>query len=218
MTDLDAAATTIHHIGEIVGTVTFAASGALLAVKRNLDIVGIVVLATATALGGGIIRDLMIGHTPPTAFTNLTYLIAATITGFVVFVRRPTRSITKWSMEFTDAIGLGLFCVTGTVVAYSAGLGAPSAALMGVTTAIGGGVIRDVLSGQVPAVLRPDQSLYAIPAVAGAALTATLLYADVYRAWVGLICAALTIVFRLLAIRYGWRGPQPHYIRRERSE
>ncbi|MFW0788971.1 trimeric intracellular cation channel family protein [Gordonia sp. CPCC 205333] len=212
--DLESAATWVQHYGELIGTVAFAASGALAAVRRNLDIVGIVVLASATALGGGIMRDVLIGHTPPTAFTDLIFLIAATAMALVIFVKHPGNRLTRWPLLLTDAVGLGLFCVTGTVVAYDAGLGAPTSALLGVTTGIGGGVIRDVLSGQVPGVLRPDESLYAIPATLGAIVTAVLLHLGVYNAWAGLLCAALIIAFRLLALRYGWNGPRPHYVRR----
>lgn len=216
-TDLETAATAVHHAGEVIGTVAFAASGALTAVRRNLDIVGIVVLASATALGGGIARDVLIGQIPPTAFTNLTYLIAATATALVIFVKHPPRILSGWSLKFTDAVGLGLFCVTGTVVAYDGGLGAPTAALLGVTTGIGGGVVRDVLSGEVPGVLRPDEALYAIPAIVGAVATAILLDVGLYNAWIGLICAAATIALRLLALRYGWHGPLPHYVRRDKT-
>lgn len=212
--DLESAATAVHHYGEVIGTIAFAASGALAAVRRNLDIVGIVVLASATALGGGIARDVLIGHTPPTAFTDLTYLIAATVTALLIFVKRPRHTLTRRALQLFDAVGLGLFCVTGTVISYDAGVGAPTAALLGVTTAIGGGVIRDVLSGQVPAVLRPDEPLYAIPAVAGAVTTAVLLRLGVTSAWVGLLCAALTISFRILSLRFEWHGPRPHYLRK----
>ena len=211
---IDDAASAVHHIGELVGTVAFAASGAILAVRRNLDIVGIILLAVATALGGGIVRDVLIGNTPPNAFTSLEYIAAAALTGLVVFFWHPPARLTKWPLDLTDAIGLGLFVVTGTVIADAWGLGAPTAALLGLTTGVGGGVIRDVLSGQIPAVLRTDEPLYAIPAFGGAVVTAALLYFDWYRPWVGLLCAALVIVLRLAAIRWDWHGPRPHYVRR----
>ncbi|MEV0031705.1 trimeric intracellular cation channel family protein [Nocardia sp. NPDC050793] len=207
-TQLDSAVNAAQRIGELLGVISFAASGALLAVRKNLDIFGMAVLACGTALGGGVIRDLLIGRTPPAAFTDLTYLCASLLTALVIFFKHPSRRLTRGPLEVFDAIGLGLFCVTGTAVAYAQGVGAPTAALLGMVTAIGGGVIRDVLGGEVPRVLRPDQELYAVPALFGAAATATLLHFDAYWAWTGLLAACLAIGFRLLARRYGWRAPQ----------
>ncbi|MEV6561163.1 trimeric intracellular cation channel family protein [Nocardia sp. NPDC051756] len=196
-----------QHAGELFGVFAFASSGALLAVRRDFDIFGIVVLACATALGGGIIRDLLIGRTPPAAFVDLSYLWTAVLAAAVIFFWHPSRRLTRGPLEVADAFGLGLFCVTGTVIAYSRGLGAPSAALLGLVTAIGGGVIRDLLGGQTPNVLRPDQ-IYAVPALAGAVATATLLHFGVYQAWTGALAALGAIAFRLLALRFGWHAPQ----------
>lgn len=203
----------VHRSGELMGVIAFAASGALAAVRKRLDLFGMAVLACATALGGGIVRDLLIGRTPPAAFTNLTYLYAALVTALILYFIAPSRRLTKGPLEVADAIGLGLFCVTGTVIAYNAGLAAPTAALLGMTTAIGGGVLRDVLTGEVPFVLRPDQDLYAIPALFGAAATATLLHFDLYRAWTGLLAAAGAIGFRLLARHYKWHAPLARHAR-----
>ncbi|MCP2291788.1 trimeric intracellular cation channel family protein [Nocardia amikacinitolerans] len=206
-TQLDSAVNAAQRIGELLGVVSFAASGALLAVRKNMDVFGMAVLACSTALGGGVIRDLLIGRTPPAAFTDLTYLCASLLTALVIIFKHPSHRLTG-PLEIFDAIGLGLFCVTGTAVAYAQGVGAPTAALLGMVTAIGGGVIRDVLGGEVPRVLRPDQELYAVPALLGAAATATLLHFDAYWAWTGLLAAFLAIAFRLLARRYGWHAPQ----------
>ncbi|MFQ6397818.1 trimeric intracellular cation channel family protein [Nocardia sp. KC 131] len=206
-TQLDSAVNAAQRIGELLGVIAFATSGALLAVRKNLDIFGMAVLACSTALGGGVIRDLLVGRTPPAAFTDLTYLSASLLITLVIFFRHPTSRLTRGPLEVADAIGLGLFCVTGTVVAYSHGTGAPTAALLGMVTAIGGGVIRDVLSGQVPSVLRPDQELYAVPALFGAATTAALLHFGAYRAWTGFLAALVAIAVRLLARRFQWRAP-----------
>ncbi len=207
-TQLDSAVNAAQRIGELLGVLSFATSGALLAVRRDFDIFGMAVLACATALGGGIIRDLLIGRTPPAAFTDLTYLCVSLLAALIVFLRHPPARLIRGPLEIFDAIGLGLFCVTGTVVAYAYGTGAPTAALLGMVTAIGGGVIRDVLAGQTPSVLRPDQELYAVPALIGAATTATLLYYGEYRAWTGGLAALAAIVLRLLARKYHWRAPQ----------
>ncbi|NLG47038.1 TRIC cation channel family protein [Gordonia sp. (in: high G+C Gram-positive bacteria)] len=205
----DDAASAVNFGGEMLGIVAFAASGALLAVRRDLDIVGIVLLAAATALGGGIIRDVIIGKTPPTAFTDLWLVAAAVVTGLIIFFWQPPVRLTRWPLEITDAVGLGLFAVTGTVIAYDFGLAAPSAAMLGITTGIGGGIVRDVLSGHVPAVLRPGEHLYAIPALGGAAATAVLLQFDLYTAWSGLLCAALVVAVRIASLKFGWHGPRP---------
>ena len=102
----DDAASAVNFGGEMLGIVAFAASGALLAVRRDLDIVGIVLLAAATALGGGIIRDVIIGKTPPTAFTDLWLVAAAVATGLVIFFWQPPPRLTRWPLEITDAVGL----------------------------------------------------------------------------------------------------------------
>ncbi|MFC4377224.1 trimeric intracellular cation channel family protein [Nocardia halotolerans] len=209
----DSAVNMVHRGGEMLGVISFAASGALVAARKRLDLFGMAVLGCATALGGGIVRDLLIGRTPPAAFTNLTYLTASLITALILFFIAPSPRLTKGPLEVADAIGLGLFCVTGTVIADAAGLGAPTAALLGMTTAIGGGVLRDVLSGEVPLVLRPDQDLYAIPALFGATTTAVLLHLDLYQAWTGLLAAAGAVGFRLLSRRYRWHAPLARHAR-----
>lgn len=216
--NLDGAASALNLGGELIGVVAFAASGALLSVRRDLDIVGIVLLAVATALGGGVIRDVIIGKTPPTAFTDLWLVGTAVTTALVLFVWHPPARLTRWPLDLTDAVGLGMFAVTGTVTAYDYGLAAPSAAMLGLTTAVGGGIVRDVLSGHVPVVLRPGQHLYAIPALGGAAATALLLYFDVYTPWYGFACAAAVIAVRVASLKYGWHGPRPWYTTRDRSD
>lgn len=218
MTGINETASLLHQSGEIAGVVAFSLSGALAAVRKNMDIVGIVLLAVATALGGGIIRDLIIGNTPPNAFTEMKYPVAALCAAAVVCVwQPPSNRMTKWSLEVTDAVGLGLFAVTGTVIAHEWGMSAPGAALLGMTTCIGGGVIRDMLSGQIPTVLQPSQHLYAIPALACAATVAALLRYTNYQPWMGLACAVIAIALRLGSLRFGWHGPQPWYMRRENS-
>lgn len=211
--ELDSAVTAVQRAGEMAGVISFAASGALVAVRKRFDVFGMVVIAAATALGGGILRDLLIGRTPPAAFTDLTYLCAAVLTALVLYFFAPPRRLVNGPMEVADAIGLGLFSVTGTVIAYSAEVGAPTAAMLGMTTAIGGGVIRDVLSGEVPSVLRPDQDLYAVPALCGATATALLLHYGLYYTWTGLLAALGAITFRLLAHRFRWHAPLARHAR-----
>lgn len=217
MSGINDAASTVHQVGEIAGVFAFALSGALVAVRRDLDIVGIFLLACATALGGGIIRDVIIGNVPPNAFTDLKYLGVAALAALLICLWRPPQRLTSWPLDVTDAVGLGLFAVTGTVVAYSTGLSATGSALLGMTTAIGGGVIRDVLTGQVPTVLRPGQHLYAIPALLCASVVAVLLRFAHYQPWMGLCCAALAVALRLASLKFGWHGPRPWYAGRTRG-
>ncbi|MFT3663269.1 MAG: TRIC cation channel family protein [Gordonia sp. (in: high G+C Gram-positive bacteria)] len=212
------AAGAVQYVGELAGVFAFAASGALAAVRRNLDITGILLLAVATALGGGVIRDLIIGNTPPAAFIHMEYLGTAVAAGVLVSVWQMPARLSRWPLDITDAVGLGLFAVTGTLVAHQSGLNAPGSALLGMTTAIGGGVIRDVLTRQVPSVLRPGEYLYAIPALL-CAIVATMLvrYVD-YQPWMGLACAAIATVIRLASLRFGWHGPEPWYRSRTTAE
>ncbi len=193
---------------DLAGIFVFAVSGALTAVRQRLDVVGMVVLAEITALGGGIMRDLAIGAVPPTAFTSLGYVVTPLAASALVFFWHPQVTRLLPAVLFFDAAGLGLFCATGTGKALAHGLSPLHAVLLGVVTAIGGGVLRDVLSGQIPAVLY-DRQLYALPAALGSTVVAA---AHVLAAAGGAVTAGaalLAFVLRLLALRYGWRTPRP---------
>ncbi|MCX4095142.1 trimeric intracellular cation channel family protein [Nocardia sp. alder85J] len=216
---MESAVDLVQQIGDIAGVFAFAVSGALLAVRKDYDVFGLAVLAVATALGGGVLRDLIIGRVPPAAFTDLGYLYTSLLAAAMVALWRPPRETGRWYrrtrrlrltrwLDIADAVGLGLFCVLGTRTAFEHGLGAPSAALLGLVTAVGGGIVRDVLAQRSPAILRPDTDLYAIPALFGSVLTAILLHEHWYRGWTALPAAAGAIAFRLLALRYHWRAPR----------
>lgn len=147
--------------------------------RRDCDVVGMLVLAGVTALGGGIVRDLVIGDVPPVAFVDLRYVavpLAALLLTFVAhrLVERLTRAVLV-----LDAAGLGLYGVTGAVKSHAAGLGPLQAVALGVVTAVGGGVMRDVLVGERPSVLRRDSELYAIPAALAATVALAGLHLDV---------------------------------------
>lgn len=207
-TSWDSAVLITQNAGDLIGTAAFAISGALLAIRRDFDIVGAVTLAAMTACGGGVIRDLIIGKTPPTAFVDLRYLAVAIISALVIFIWSPPPRLLGRPLDLADALGLGAFCVTGTVTAHNHGLGLASSALLGVVTAVGGGVIRDVLAQRTPSVLRPDQEIYAIPALFGALITAVLLEYGHYSLLAGGAVAAAVFVFRVLALRFRWRAPK----------
>ncbi|MFC0040974.1 trimeric intracellular cation channel family protein [Actinomadura rayongensis] len=193
---------------DLAGIFVFALSGALTAVRQRLDLVGMAVLAGATALGGGILRDVAIGAVPPKAFTSVGYVVMPLAASALVFFWHPQVTRLLPAVLFFDAAGLGLFCATGTGKALAFGLSPVHAVLLGVVTAVGGGVLRDVLSGQVPSVLY-DRQLYALPAALGASVVAV---AHVLGAGGGAVtagAAALAFALRLLALRYGWRTPRP---------
>jgi uncharacterized membrane protein YeiH len=197
---------------DLAGIFVFAVSGALAAVRKRLDLVGMVVLAETTALGGGILRDLVIGAVPPAAFTNLRYVMVPLVAGAIVFFWHPQVTRILPAVMVFDAAGLGLFGVTGTLKALAYGLSPFHAALLGVCTAVGGGILRDMLSGQIPSVLY-DRQLYALPAMIGCAAIATAGALHTHGPLISFGAALLTFVLRMLAMRYDWRTPRPRGIR-----
>ncbi len=192
---------------DLLGIFVFAISGALVAVRKTLDLFAVLVLAGATGLGGGFIRDVLIGATPPAALADWRYLTVPAVAGLVTFVFHPTLGKLERYVIVFDAFGLALFCVTGAIKASDSGLGLLPAALLGMVTGIGGGMLRDVLAGRVPVIFRGE--LYATPALAGAAIAIGLDRLDqpfVVSAWAGgLVC----LLWRLLALRRDWRAPMP---------
>ncbi|KAF4408386.1 MULTISPECIES: trimeric intracellular cation channel family protein [Streptomyces] len=196
------------HTLDIAGVFVFAISGALLAVRKNFDVFGIVVLAEATATGGGLVRDVIIGAVPPAAFTDLAYLITPLTAAVLVFFLHPEVERINRAVGVFDAAGLGLFCVVGTTKAYDHGLALPFAALLGVVTAAGGGVLRDVLANEVPSLLRWDREIYAVPAIVGAGMCALLIQFGALNPVTSALSAATAFVLRLCAMRFGWRAPR----------
>ncbi|MCQ4084321.1 trimeric intracellular cation channel family protein [Streptomyces sp. RB6PN25] len=208
----------IQQALDLAGIFVFAISGALLAVRKNLDVFGMVVLAEATGLGGGVIRDLIIGAVPPAAFTNLGYFLTPLLAAGLVFFLHPQVERITRAVMVVDAAGLGLFCVTGTTKAHAYHLDLTASATLGVVSAVGGGVIRDVLAQEVPSLLRWDRDLYAVPAMVGAAIVALLFHFHAFTGVGGGIAALVTFVMRLLAMRYGWHGPRAWRRRSARAE
>ncbi|MFH0242288.1 trimeric intracellular cation channel family protein [Streptomyces sp. HK10] len=208
----------VQHWLDLAGIFVFAVSGALLAVRKNFDVVGMALLASVTGLGGGLFRDLVIGAVPPAAFTDLGYLLTPmAATALVFFLHPQVERINRAVMVF-DAAGLGLFCVTGTVKAHAYGLGLTASVVMGLATAAGGGVLRDVLANEVPSLLRWDREVYAVPAVVGAVAVALLIRAGDLNGVTSGASAALAFVLRLLALRYNWRAPRAWHRRSRRTE
>ncbi|HEV2622461.1 MAG TPA: trimeric intracellular cation channel family protein [Frateuria sp.] len=193
---------------DLGGTFVFAISGALAAVKHRLDIFGVLVLAFAAGNAGGITRDLLIGAVPPAALANWTYLGVSILAGLVTwFWFRVIEDLSDAVLWF-DAVGLAFFAVAGAEKALVHGMDPVMAALLGMLTGVGGGMLRDVLIRQIPTVLRAD--LYALAALAGAAVVVAghQLHIQPVATTVagGLLCFAL----RYMAIRRGWRLPSAH--------
>jgi len=208
----------VLHTLDLIGIFVFAISGALLAVRKNFDVFGIAVLAEVTALGGGLFRDLVIGAVPPAAFTDLGYFITPLFATVLVFFLHPHVERIQTGVNVFDAAGLGLFCVVGTTKAYDYGLGLTASVCLGLATAVGGGVLRDVLANEVPSLLRWDRDLYAVPAIVGAALTALCIRLDVLNAATSTVAVVTAFVLRLLAMRYHWRAPRAWHRRSTVSE
>ncbi|MEW2293930.1 trimeric intracellular cation channel family protein [Streptomyces sp. NPDC006743] len=198
----------VQHTVDVVGIFVFAISGALLAVRKNFDVFGIAVLAEVTALGGGLFRDIVIGAVPPAAFTDLGYFLTPLIATLVVFFLHPHVERIQRAVYVFDAAGLGLFCVSGTTKAYDYGLSLTSSATLGLATAVGGGVLRDVLANEVPSLLRWDRDLYAVPAMVGATMVVLCIRYDALTPLTTALAVLTAFVLRLLAMRYHWRAPR----------
>lgn len=193
---------------DFAGTFAFALNGAMTAVRATrLDIVGVVALGLITALGGGMLRDVLIGSTPPAAFEDWRYLTLAVTGGLVVFVL--SQWLTRWETPIVvlDAIGLSTFAVIGASKALAHGIGVGPAILLGAITAVGGGTIRDLLILRVPTVLRSD--LYAIPALLAAAVAAGAIRLDLYGLPAAMTAVSLCFLVRMLGVRYNLQAPLP---------
>jgi uncharacterized membrane protein YeiH len=199
---------------DLIGIFAFALSGALLAVRKNMDVLGIIVLAVATGLGGGIVRDLLIGSLPPVALTDPGYFWTPVAAAGVVFFLHVQVARINSAVYFFDAAGLGVFCVTGTAKAFHYGLSPVSAVVLGVMTAVGGGVIRDLLAQESPSLLRWDREVYAVPAMVGAVIAVVLLVTGQFNGYTGTLAALTAFLLRLLALRYHWRAPRAIGVRR----
>jgi uncharacterized membrane protein YeiH len=209
------------QIFDMLGTMAFALSGTLVGVSRRMDLFGVFVLAAATAIGGGIMRDILLGHTPPVAMRSSMYfwLIFDTffVTSFIIRyfnVRHRMFDNFKKAYLLSDAIGLGSFTVTGTLLGCMA---YPESWVLdialGVITAVGGGVIRDLLAGTVPTIFLRD--IYAAASLAGASLLYSMLMMFGFSIDVsGIACFVCTVVIRIVALSLHWNLPR---VRRRRD-
>lgn len=201
---------------EIVGIVAFAVSGSVVAIERGLDIFGVALIGVLTALGGGVIRDIILGIFPPIMFTYKIYTVTAVIASLLVFTiafvdkDRFYRNVEKIdrTVNVFDAVGIGLFAVTAVQRCIQHGYGdnAFLCIFMAMTTCIGGGIIRDLLCQRLPAVLR--KRIYALATIAGGALYYYLFKYGCDRDVAMIIGAGTTIAIRLLATKFKWNMPR----------
>lgn len=198
---------------DLLGVFVFALSGASLAVQRQLDAFGVLVLALVAALGGGVVRDVLLGALPPAALEDSRYLLVPVAAGVAVFFFSPMVERLSGAVRLFDAAGLGLFVVAGTTKALDAGLGAPAAVALGCLTGIGGGVVRDVLAGVVPVVLRRE--VYAVPALLGAAVVVAADGQDARSPAVLAGAVALVFGLRMLGVWKDWHAPVAPQRRRD---
>ena len=203
---------------EIIGTVAFAVSGAFVAIKANLDVFGVVFVGCITAVGGGIMRDLLVGHTPPQIFDDLYILLIAALTAGAVFViafvmhRKFIGAYEKLEpiQNVFDAFGLAAFSIAGTELAFVEGFSdnAVLAILLGLMTGVFGGVFRDVLTSTTPYIFK--KHVYALASIAGATTYYVLRLTTKDTVIASSVAMAVVVVLRLLAAKYRWSLPKAH--------
>lgn len=196
---------TLVLILDLVGTFAFALSGATLGVRRRLDIFGVLVLSFAAAVAGGMTRDVLIGATPVAAISDWRYPATTLLAGIVTFFWAPVIEKVDYPVRLFDAMGLALFAVAGTQKALAWDIAPPMAAALGMLTGIGGGIARDVLMARVPLVLQAE--LYAVAALAGAAVVAIGHWLALPALPCALTGAGLCFGLRVMAMHYGWHLP-----------
>ena len=197
---------------ELIGTVAFAVSGAVLAVRKGMDVFGVTILGLTTAVGGGVVRDLLLGNTPPVMFREPVYALTAIGVSLVVFLKPVRHYLTgnhrhaAMLLQFSDSLGLALFTVSGVQVAYQLGHAGSLFLLtfVGVVTGVGGGVLRDIMAGRTPYIF--VKHVYASAALAGALLCAGLW--PVIGQTVSMLTGfAVILTIRLLSAHYRWSLP-----------
>jgi uncharacterized membrane protein YeiH len=193
---------------DLAGTFVFGLNGALTAVRAvRLDIVGVIALGMITALGGGIIRDILLDDLPPATFQDWRYLAVAAAGAFIAFLLGRRLHRIAGSITVFDAVGLSVFAVTGASKALDFGLGPAQAVILGTITGVGGGTLRDVLIRQIPSVL--STGLYAVPALVAATITVVASRMGVYGWQAALVAAAACFLIRMLGVHFSLNAPEP---------
>lgn len=207
--------TTLFFIMELVGTVAFSCSGAMVAIRKKLDFLGIIVLGVITAVSGGMFRDILIGKNPPELFRNPVYVIVAVIAAILMFFIVRSRTLAQnfiqtkvydRLMNLLDAIGLGAFTVVGVNTALHSAYNhyVFLTIFLGVITGVGGGLLRDIMVCEIPSILK--EHIYACASLVGALLYAYSMYLKIPN--IGIIVSALVVILiRVLARHYDWNLP-----------
>jgi len=191
---------------DYLGTAAFAVTGALRAMSKRLDLMGAVVLAVVTALGGGMMRDALIGHHPPAAFVDQRYLLIAIAIGVLTFFwGRHMKEQESWLIAL-DAVGLGVFTLVGASIAHEAGLSAFGILFIAMLTATGGGVLRAMMVAEIPFIL--NKEIYASASLIGALCYLILMYVGANSFWIFLVVMVMTTGVRLIAWRYQMQLPR----------
>lgn len=191
----------------ITGILAFAISGALVGVRHNLDLLGVLVVGLSTGIGGGVIRDLILGVHPPVSFTHWPYWATALAGSLAVFFFHPGLSKIRTFEVVFDALGLGIFSAYGAAIAVAADVDVITAVFVGTVVAIGGGVIRDVLVNDVPGVL--TREMYAVSAILGATVSTIITEFTGHLLIASTIGGILALALRLTSYARGWHLPKP---------
>jgi uncharacterized membrane protein YeiH len=203
--DVDAASDVILNILQVIGIIAFAVSGALAAGRRKMDWFGVVVLAVMVAVGGGSVRDVLLGATPVFWVKSPWFIIVAGITALATIALTRLRFNYRNYLLLSDALGLAVFAILGTEKALALGGNAFVAIIMGVTTGVFGGVLRDVLASRDPSILYGD--FYALAALIGCTIFVLLRQASINPLYVLWISIGVVLVLRLVAILRNWSLP-----------
>lgn len=205
----------ILYLAEIIGIVAFSGTGALMAIDKKLDIFGVIILGVITALGGGVVRDILLGNFPPLMFLNYTYSFLALLTSVLIFIisyfklmkiKNTDEGITF--LNFLDAVGLGAFTIAGMNVALSTQYGDNIFLVIsvGVLTGVGGGVIRDIIIGKVPVILQ--KQIYAVAAIIGSLLYSLFIVNSFNNSISMIVCMLVITTIRLVAIQFKLKLPR----------
>ena len=201
------------YLLELLGTVAFAISGAMIGLKKNMDIFGVSILGLTTAVGGGLIRDIILGITPPKVFQSSVYILLSMITAVIMFIPYFRRTVTRNQVLYErvllilDSVGLGVFTVVGVQVGFEATYSLSPLLLIfvGVVTGTGGGLLRDVMAGDMPYIF--TKHVYACASIAGAGVCVVLWHA--FGRTPAILAGFFTVVvIRLLAAHFHWSLPK----------
>lgn len=194
----------LYHL-DLFGTAIFAITGSLVAREKQLDLFGVVVIAIVTSIGGGTLRDVLLGATPVFWITNTAYIIVASSAALATFAFIRFYTPPRRILLVADAFGLAIFTVIGTQTALDRDVSTLIAVIMGMMTGVAGGIVRDLLSDEIPLILRRD--IYATASLSGAIVFAALSSTALPDEFVTLCGVITTLGLRLAAIRWGWALP-----------